>query len=347
VQGVGLLLGVLGVELFFVLSGFLIGGILIADFDKAPTLSALRHFWVRRWFRTLPNYFLFVGVNVLLALGLGSQIPAITSYLVFLQSFSGPPPPFFVESWSLAVEEWFYLLMPVAALIGIRCLRLPLNISVLLVGVLAIAGVTMARSWYVAAYQPAWLLGIRVITPMRLDACMFGVLGAWLLRYHPKLWAGFRRPGLLLGSCLLLVITLNIFDPEGGYFSMKTTGFTVLSLSALCFLPALEGWRASGGRMAAGTTRLSLWSYSLYLVNFPVFTLCSHVLAPQTPAAALACATAFVAVSIALAALIYHYFERPVLKLRDSLSQNAESSTHFRDGNTSRPTVYPYHSKAS
>ena len=51
-----------GVNIFFVLSGFLIGGILIRDFEKKKTIKVLFNFWIRRWFRTLPNYFLILIV---------------------------------------------------------------------------------------------------------------------------------------------------------------------------------------------------------------------------------------------------------------------------------------------
>src|SRR5262245_39179853 len=57
--------GFLGVELFFVLSGFLIGGIILRTFPEVPRLPTLGHFWIRRWFRTLPNYYLFLALNAL------------------------------------------------------------------------------------------------------------------------------------------------------------------------------------------------------------------------------------------------------------------------------------------
>lgn len=312
----GLACGYFGVELFFVLSGFLIGGILLGDFAKNATAAGLRHFWVRRWFRTLPNYFLFIGLNVALAFSLGTAVPPVGAYFVFLQNFTAPPPAFFVESWSLSIEEWFYLLAPAAILLFVRGLRIPLKRAVLLAGLLVIAAVTAARLWYVGEYGPPWLLGVRVITCLRLDACMFGVLGAWVCRYYPEFWIRARRPAALLGLGLVGMVLAAMYVP-GMNLDPRTAGFTLTSLGALCFLPALEGWREARGPLAAGTTRLSLWSYSLYLMNYPAYVLCAKFLAPASVGGMIFAILVFLAVSVGLSALNYRFFERPMMQLRD------------------------------
>ena len=74
-------LGVCGVELFFVLSGFLIGGIIIDTLARDPRWLA--NFWLRRWMRTLPSYFLFLVVNVLLIATLAVGVLAAVNVLAF------------------------------------------------------------------------------------------------------------------------------------------------------------------------------------------------------------------------------------------------------------------------
>src|ERR1700676_4641130 len=106
--------GFIGVELFFILSGFLIGTILlkIHNRDGEFKFRGVKYFWIRRWFRTLPNYYLmyvvyavlFFWVNHILVF---SHIKYL-SYLVFLQNtFSFHPHDFFLVAWSLSIEEWF------------------------------------------------------------------------------------------------------------------------------------------------------------------------------------------------------------------------------------------------
>src|SRR5690606_36478664 len=110
----------LGVEFFFVLRGFLIGGILMKTISTSSTFSDIFPFWKRRWWRTLPNYYLFLFLNFL---GFGLLKEGFRfdwSYLVFLQNFTTPNSGFFSVSWSLAVEEWFYLFVPLVYFFALR-----------------------------------------------------------------------------------------------------------------------------------------------------------------------------------------------------------------------------------
>ena len=115
--------GFYGVELFFVLSGFLIGRILIRSEQQLAQPSGIAVFYVRRWFRTLPLFWLFIAVNVLMEFFLRDRRLSLTEILghgFFLQNFAALKMSFFGESWSLAVEEWFYLLFPFALWLGLK-----------------------------------------------------------------------------------------------------------------------------------------------------------------------------------------------------------------------------------
>src|ERR1035437_3385980 len=103
-------IGSIGVEIFFVLSGFLIGGILFREIDKGNSfVKTLINFWIRRWFRILPLYYavlLFKFIAIDHSIGWN-----ILYYFAFLQNnFYGIN--YFSVSWSLVVEEWFYLFAP-------------------------------------------------------------------------------------------------------------------------------------------------------------------------------------------------------------------------------------------
>ena len=103
--------GFFGVELFFVLSGFLIGSLLLDICDRNVNFRAWIIFLVRRWMRTVPAYLVFVAVCwELLSPQLSSGV--LLSYITFTQNLFWPMPPgsFFAVSWSLTIEEWFYLL---------------------------------------------------------------------------------------------------------------------------------------------------------------------------------------------------------------------------------------------
>jgi len=112
-----------GVELFFVLSGFLIGGILIRSYEKNAGFNRrlLLNFWTRRWFRTLPAYYLVLSGLIVMALlrawrsGLHHALPpkqTLLAYFFFGQNFNKEMGGFFAETWSLAIEEWSYITLP-------------------------------------------------------------------------------------------------------------------------------------------------------------------------------------------------------------------------------------------
>ena len=127
-----------GVAIFFVLSGYLIGGILIKQFDQGSANPAgLSRFWVRRWFRTLPNYFLVLGILVAYQVSTSDlRLADVGSYFLFLQNFASKHPRFFPEAWSISIEEWFYLLVPSALLLLITLkLQLRRALLVLIAGI--------------------------------------------------------------------------------------------------------------------------------------------------------------------------------------------------------------------
>ena len=106
--------GKFGVELFFVLSGFLIGSILLKLCDIGLSAKAIRLFWMRRWLRTVPAY-LFA---LLFMMGVSGDYD--WRYFFFLQGVVEPNVDLFPVTWSLASEEWFYLLFPLCCLLALK-----------------------------------------------------------------------------------------------------------------------------------------------------------------------------------------------------------------------------------
>lgn len=101
-----------GVTLFFVLSGFLIGRILIKIYFKESPLTWKDSwsFWVRRWFRTVPPYFIMLCILLVFAFIQGTFTNTnFLQYFLFIQNLWYSHPSFFPEAWSLTLEEWFYL----------------------------------------------------------------------------------------------------------------------------------------------------------------------------------------------------------------------------------------------
>ena len=335
VFGYGLLAGYFGVELFFVLSGFLIGGILFRQLAESGGRIHLSRFWQRRWLRTLPNYFLFLLVNLALAGWLQRSIPSGWRYVLFLQNITSRPPPFFVESWSLAVEEWFYMLLPILLLAAVTLTRNRVRVGSFAVVCGVILLVTLLRIHHARTSHSAWLTDVRMTAVYRLDACMFGVLGAWTKHFFPELWWRLRRQSALVGLGLLGCMAVFPFLAEQDTLFPQTLGFSLTSAGALLLLPSLDAVRAKQGLTVTVVTRISLWSYSLYLVNLPVRTILVNAF--PTLASPVA-AVLFAACSIAGAAIAYCLFERPILTWRDRLIANRPGAAERRAQPEQRPS---------
>lgn len=176
------LFGFQGVEIFFVLSGFLIGNILLKIINSASfSFSDITYFWVRRWFRTLPLYFLILLVNIGIAYFVGYEITDnLWVYFVFLQNFSSEHILFFPESWSLSVEEYAYIFAPITLFIGSVFFKNKQKLF-LLITILLIFVFTFSKVFYHIKYMnhPSsldfWNLNLKAVVIYRLDAIYYGL----------------------------------------------------------------------------------------------------------------------------------------------------------------------------
>jgi peptidoglycan/LPS O-acetylase OafA/YrhL len=318
------MLGHLGVELFFVLSGFLIGGILARQ-AAAARLNVGR-FWVRRWLRTLPNYYLFLAINIVLARWTEGAWPHALAYAVFMQNFAWPQPLFFIESWSLAVEEIFYLIAPLLVLtFGIAFRRRNDALPLVL---LAIVLATLVRVAYVLRFDPNWDLSLRMVSLVRMDAIAYGVVAMLLCRaprgLSPRAAANLAWVGAA-GSALSVALYLLL--PKDNDLFARTGLFSLVSISFAAFLPAAANWYRSGlpGWIERSVRAVARWSYALYLCQLAVMRAMNATFAgnAQTFAGCLLQALVFVVLSLACAALVYRFFEAPILRARDRWTRAA------------------------
>jgi peptidoglycan/LPS O-acetylase OafA/YrhL len=323
--------GFYGVELFFVLSGFLIGQILIRAAGDLGRAGAVASFYVRRWFRTLPLFFLFLIVNVVFerlfrahAVGVGEGL----SHGFFLRNLTGFHMTFFPESWSLAIEEWFYLLFPAALWLGLKLTK-RFDAVFLSAAFSFLAFSTIAR--LLAAPDPAatWSDELRMVVIYRFDALMIGMLGAWLSLRFQKTWLRLAPVCAFGGVVLLVAMYATLWKLENGHlqfgddsFFARTFRFSLVSLGFALLLPWASAWRLAGENPGSTAVRkIALWSYGLYLVHLPVFLLVTRAGfgadAPLSLAKALGSFVLQIGGAVLLSALLYRFFEAPCTRLRE------------------------------
>ena len=330
---------VISIEWLFVLSGFLIGAMMIRSFEKnSHWWACARDFWLRRWFRTFPNYYLFVLVNFLLVTYGIAKGEFDFKYLIFSQNLAWPEPTphFFGESWSLALDEWFYLVMPI--MVGAIGLLTPNKKAAFLwAACLLIILPTMGRILHSTPtdfFQ--WDAEIRRTTIYHLDATGWGVLAAAVNKWFPSWWkkdAGQKAVyGVLsMGAGLFFVVGLlqptwmnPVLYAFGNAFSI-----TLLAGGTFLVVPWLTSWRARKYVLSWVVAKLSLFSYSIYLVHFPLIFIFRHFIYidQNSPASTLVLVVAGWLLAIFFfSALLFHWFEKPVADLRESFTKRVDAS---------------------
>ena len=323
-------LGFYGVELFFVLSGFLIGQILIRQGSALGRAANVTVFYIRRWFRTLPLFFLFLGINVWLEYQFREHHVGLLETLkhgFFLGNLTGFHMSFFPESWSLAIEEWFYLLFPAALWLGLKILG-RFDRAFLWVAFAFFTFSTVARM--ISALNPAatWSEVQRMVVIYRFDGLMIGMFAAWLCARFPISWRKCGMIGSLVGVALLIAMYATLWKIENhqlafgedSYFA-RTFRFTLVSIGFALLLPAASGWALRKENFCStAIRRIALWSYGMYLVHLPVFLIVTVWLIRGTNKSLVRALFSFalqVGGTIAISAFLYHFFESRCTRLRE------------------------------
>jgi peptidoglycan/LPS O-acetylase OafA/YrhL len=319
--------GYYGVELFFALSGFLIGGILYRDLFSSLdwTFENVSRFWQRRWWRTLPNYYLFFALTALFHFFYGG-LPApadLPRYAVFLQNLREGNHFFYGVSWSLCIEEWFYLLFPglLWMVIGQGMKKRPAFLALTLLFLIAPA---LIRERLFLSFKPE---DVRVMTLARLDAIFYGVAVAFLHQRY-RLPASLTRWPAIVGAGLVAAVALShayrVDAPTAAFrvaFILVPCGFAL----TMPWLEALAQPAKSFALLQIGIEKLSLWSYSIYLCHIPIlFTVYAAFGGVRESALVnLASKATALALSVAAAACVYRWFELPMLSFRPRQMQPA------------------------
>jgi peptidoglycan/LPS O-acetylase OafA/YrhL len=146
--------GWVGVDLFFVMSGYLIANQVLAGVNRGEDLSLVA-FYARRAFRTWPAYWVVLACYFLFPSWMGGNTPApLWRFLTFNQNFDLPTGTAFSHAWSLCIEEQFYLVLPLAVLVGLTLSRRKRQFWYTF-GLLTLIGIT-ARAFLWTRYGPAW-----------------------------------------------------------------------------------------------------------------------------------------------------------------------------------------------
>jgi len=269
-------IGWTGVDLFFVLSGYLIGNQIIAS----PRDFSISRFYVRRLLRTLPNYYVILALYLLVPALMEKQTAPLWSFLTFTQNFGLRPGQTFTHSWSLCIEEQFYLILPAVVLLTLRLRQSKVLGWLLLALGMAGAVVLRARAWSSygeEAINPYdYYQHIYYSSLCRFDELLPGVAIAMLKNLHPALYARITGKGNALLALGLAGVTAMFYLYSGEEYTYLNTvfGYSLLALSfGALVLAALSTESLLHKLRVPGAYQLALWSYAIYLAHKPIYKL--------------------------------------------------------------------------
>jgi peptidoglycan/LPS O-acetylase OafA/YrhL len=294
--------GWIGIDLFFVLSGYLISRILLAAKDQPRYFV---NFYARRSLRIFPAYYALL-VAVLVVLPLFNELPGETRtdawmYWLYLGNFalaSGWQLFLLDITWSLSVEEQFYLLWP-------WMVKIAKNLMTVCLTIVVVIPFLRFALWH-TGIESLWL---HMMMPLRADAFAWGALLA----------LGCRPPRLLtycgLASILALVM---VGDYHRDSYVVNTVGYSLNAMvCAGTIAAALDGKRFASALSAHPIRFVGTISYGVYLYH-PLCSLAASFVLPELKGASggMAHVVLLSAISIAVAAVSYRFFETPFLKLK-------------------------------
>lgn len=316
-----------GVDMFFVLSGFLIGGILL---DARDSSNYFQVFYVRRFFRIVPIYFAVLMIFPSLLFVARSLHHADYSWLTanslpwysfwtFTQNFwmahnNNLGSNQLGVTWSLAIEEQFYLTLPFLVRF--------LSRRGLLIFVLAGIGLAPVLRGIILLSAPAQWAAPFVLMPCRADALLLGVLAAMVLRSEQG-WEFIQNNQREFGTAMVVllagVVFLNWRVPFSGRW-MQIFGYTWIALFYSAVLVLVLANRDSLlGRLAKNRTLawLGMLAYCTYLIHQPIQGLLFALLLNKPPqyngTFAILISVASLVATLLIARFSWQYFELPLI----------------------------------
>ena len=320
-------MGWTGVDVFFALSGYLIGNQIFAALGSSRGFG-LGRFYVRRLLRTLPNFWVVLALYALWPAWRGdTPMLPLWQYLTFTQNIHLQPGTAFSHAWSLCIEEQFYMLLPAATVGGAALGQAGARQRwAWCAFALAVAGGMLVRAtiwqdgqdatnrlgyYYQYIYYSSWC---------RADELLAGVALALLKQRAPGTWRRVLAHGnaLLVAGVLVIGATFAWFLDDHYGFAQTVFGYPLLALGcSLLILAALAPGSLLHRVRVPGAASLALWSYAIYLTHKSVSMLVAARMAQAGYGAedAITIAACMVA-SLAAGWLLFVLVETPFMRLR-------------------------------
>jgi peptidoglycan/LPS O-acetylase OafA/YrhL len=303
--------GGIGVDLFFALSGWLIGSQLFKEIGKTGNVDVKR-FLVRRWFRTVPAYYAVLLLTVMQLYLFKDAFEFPISYIFFAQNYFAPL-PFLSITWSLCVEEQFYLIIaPLLFMFRRRSAH-----TILAILLLMLFAPTLFR----------WLelYGNKVETHVSWDCCIMGVTLAFVHLRLPSLWNHIVKLNQLAFpflTALLIAVIVSKYT-ENYYFSTPSKLVLAAIFGSWVVWANTENHPSRTNEKATAIAKyVASRSYSIYLLHPEALAIASRVASDSYYPVFFLVA---LAITLCISELLYKFVEMPFMNMREKFhfSQSA------------------------
>jgi peptidoglycan/LPS O-acetylase OafA/YrhL len=314
--------GWIGVDLFFVLSGYLVSGLIFKEINEHTDFDA-RRFLIRRGLKIYPGFYLMLLLSGPILFFANGSVPSFGQFVseaFYVQNYFSN---MWGHTWSLAIEEQFYLIMAAGFWIWSRFTNIPLYR--LPQTLLAFCVFILISRFYTYLSQPFDIKTHVMATHLRIDALGFGVLiGYFHCFYRAQLEQAVQNHKRLLAVSSLILMSFSFFKGYGGWH-VYTLGLTFLYLgSAGMLLLTLTTKRFTGRNWLS---RIGYYSYSIYLWHIPVKEIVAAGFAPTWIRE-----VSYVALSLLAGIAMARLVELPALRWRDRLfPSRSESNMQVSD----------------
>lgn len=321
-------IGWVGVDLFFVLSGYLIGNQIFSTFIRHAQLS-LKTFYFRRCLRTLPNYLFVLGLYFFIPIFREQPLTTpLWKFLTFTQNFNLNLSAF-SHAWSLCIEEQFYFILPL--IIFLLTNKNKLRICWFLIGFILFAGIILRSSLWLIYIQhvgnkfPLYMSKIYYPSFCRLDGLVLGVSIALLKNFYKSTWHNLTQKGnwfMLIGiiGCYFTcypIPKLFEFVPTAFGYLLRSVSFASLLVAALSSRTLLYRIKIPGA------FTLSTWSYAIYLTHKQIIHITQSILSNSIIAKSnLLILMSAILFSLIGGWLLYTFVETPFLRFRDKFTKS-------------------------
>lgn len=321
------LMGFFGLEMFFVLSGFLLAKSILPVFLKEDFgWIVVWNFVSKKLLRIVPLYFLIVLINIAIASWMAYPIADLWKYFFFIQNFAKPIPAFFPESWGLPVIVFSMIAFPLLLLGFSRIVtqkRKAIVFPILTVGLIVLF---LWTKWLYSEHtinttMAQWDASLKTVAIFRFDSVFIGVLIGWVFEQSSSVLDKMKWALAGAGCVGIAFISVGV-----GYFQIliesHPTFWNIVYLPLVavflgCFLPLLSRWQAVPGITCSIVTFISKISYAVYLVHFSiVLLLMEHFLVEDYTATGriATIATGYILLTIIVGTALFYGIQKPLLK---------------------------------